>query len=238
MPNEIQSSFIPKQNLTKTVNRPTMPVGLLTLVAFLILGVSVLMFAGAFAYKQLLYQEINRKCSGSSDKGCGLVASIERERERLDYTLLTRFRRFDAKSKIAKEILDKHATLMPVFKLLNDTTLETIQYTKFTFTPAGINLEGVASSYEDIALQSQVFGARNKEIKSFIFSGLDLDQRGNVVFKLLMTIDPAILSYRAYTAGAAAPEATAEQEEVVVPPIETPAEPAPEVEAASTTPNI
>jgi hypothetical protein len=199
MPNELQSSFIPKQNLTKTVTRRQAPVGLLTLLAFLILGVSVLLFAGAFAYKQLLYQEINRKCSSNS-KGCGLVASIELERKKLDYDLLKRFRQFDAKSKIAKSVLDKHATMLPLFTLLNKTTLETIQYTRFTFTPAGVNIEGVATSYEDIALQSQVFGDHPKEIKSFIFSGLNLDQRGNVTFKLLMTIDPSILSYRAYAA--------------------------------------
>ncbi len=202
-PPQIQTSFIPKQTMIKQSVAPRrLPAGLATIVAFLILGLSVAAFAFAFAYRATLLEQINGKCpdpSADTSKGCGLIATLEKERERLDPQLLTEFRRVHAKTKLAEQVLAKHATLVPFFHLLNETALQTVQYQRFSFSPTGIIIEGTAIGYEDIALQSKEFAKHKDKIQTFIFSDLNLDQNtGHVVFKLQMTINPGILSYRDY----------------------------------------
>jgi hypothetical protein len=196
----IQSSFIPKQSLTKKPERRQAPMGLINLICFVVFAVSLAVFLGALAYRYTLAQEINRPCPDpmqTETRGCGLIASLEKERQLLNHELLTRLRRVDAKSTIAKGVIDRHITLIPLFDLLNRNTLTTIQYKKFTFGEAGVTVEGLAASYEDIALQSKEL-AKLKEIRSFIFSGLNLDAQGNVTFKLDMTIDENMLSFRKF----------------------------------------
>jgi hypothetical protein len=198
MPNEIQTSFIPKQTLVQRPAAKSSPIGLMTVVAVFIFFISIATLAGAYLYKQFLYNQINRDCDRSqeSTNGCGLVASLSIEEDNLNKPLLTRLRQVDAKNKLAKQIISSHVSVSPIFKLLGENTLTTIQYKRFEYGPTGISIDGVAASYEDIAVQSQAFAARKQEIKSFIFSNLDLDSKGNVNFKLLMTIDPSISSYR------------------------------------------
>ncbi|HYC83118.1 MAG TPA: hypothetical protein VEB60_01030 [Candidatus Paceibacterota bacterium] len=202
-PPQIQTSFIPKQTMVKQPASPRrLPAGLATIVAFLILGLSIAAFAFAFAYRAALLSEINAKCpdaSADTNRGCGLIATLERERERLDPQLLTEFRRVNAKMKLAETVLAKHATLVPLFTFLNENTLQTVQYQRFSFSPTGVIIEGTAEGYEDIALQSREFGKHKDKIQGFIFSDLNLDQNtGNVVFKLEMTVNPSVLSYRDY----------------------------------------
>ncbi|KKS89421.1 MAG: hypothetical protein UV64_C0006G0001, partial [Parcubacteria group bacterium GW2011_GWC1_43_11b] len=51
--------------------------------------------------------------------------------------------------------------------------------------------------YEDVAFQAQVFGSEQAKgkIQSFNFYDLDLDDKGNVIFKLDLTVEPTILSF-------------------------------------------
>ncbi len=199
---QIQTSFIPKQTLVKQGPAPRrLPTSLVTILALLILGFSVAALIFAYGYRATLLQQLNNDCPNASTKetrGCGLMATLERERANLDPNLLKRFRQVDAKTKIAEQILGKHATLVPLFALLNETTLQSVQYRKFSFSSTGVVVEGVAASYEDIALQSKEFAKHKEDILTFIFSDLVLEPNGGVAFKLQMTINPSILSYRDY----------------------------------------
>lgn len=204
MADSAQTSFIPKRPLDASINqRPksSHSFGLLNVIATFILLASLIFYGGAWFYQTVLDDEINRPCepvaAGSSQVSrCGLIASLERERQNLDQDTILLFQRLDHKFKIASDILADHLDLLPVFKMLEQLTLPSIYFDSFSFTAdKGITMEGKAISYEDIAVQTQIFSADKGRIQSFIFSDLDTDTDGVVIFKLTMILEPALLSY-------------------------------------------
>lgn len=201
MAGEVPSSFIPHETLAKTIAAPARrSSGLLTPVAFVVLAASIVFFAGAYAYKLALYNDINKDCPASESGatvGCGLAASVEKERQALSPERLTRYKRLDTKMKIAQSIIARHNTLIPLFEILASSTLKTVRYSSFEYTATGINLAGLAESYDDVAVQSQKLATINT-IKSFIFSDLDLNDKGLVNFKLVINLDPALTSYKIF----------------------------------------
>jgi hypothetical protein len=196
------SSFIPKRAITAKVDRPTyQPVSL-----FSVIGVAVLLVSGgawaiARFYAGVLDNQINRPCEevslggDTSSRGCGLLASVDLEEKNLDRATIVLLQRLDSKFKIARELMVTHNTTEPLFKILEALTLPSVSYNHFSFTASGVELTGLASSYEDIAIQSQIFTAERSVISSFIFSNLDLDSTGRVVFKLNLVLDPELTNY-------------------------------------------
>jgi hypothetical protein len=98
-------------------------------------------------------------------------------------------------------LINNHISVAPIFRqALNSLTIDNVGYQSFKFNPKGVTILGSARSYEDVAYQAQVFKDQGKgKITSFNFYDLDLDQNGNVVFKLDMTLDPSILSFKNQT---------------------------------------
>lgn len=196
--NNFKTSFIPKQSVVDNpVAKASRPISLVTTVAFVVLLLSLALAGGAYGYAQLLENEINRPCPDSTaaeTTGCGLKASLEKERQALDDDLLVEFRRLDAKLTLAERLLDRHITALPILDLLQGKTLETIRYDSLDYNNQTLQIVGVARSYEDIAVQSNVFD-KEKTISGFIFSDLNLDANGNVVFKLAITVDEELLDY-------------------------------------------
>jgi nitrate reductase NapE component len=198
MPEGIQSSFIPKQNFTNNANSAASraSLGLLMLIAMVIFGLSLVAFAGAYGYQYILSDSINRPCQAGSDQGCGLRESLEHDKRELQVDRIVRFARLDAKMKAASGIINNHATLLPLFDKIQELTLQTIRYTKFDFSDKGITLEGVALGYEDIAVQLKAFKSSDL-VNNAVFSGLGLDPKGNITFKLALTVNKDLTSYQA-----------------------------------------
>lgn len=197
MPEGIQSSFIPKQNFTRnaTAAAAQASLGLFMLIGMVIFGLSLVAFAGAYGYQYILSDSINRPCQAGSDQGCGLRESLEHDKRELQVDRIVRFARLDAKMKAAAGIINSHDTLLPLFDKIQELTLQTIRYTKFDFSDKGINLEGVALGYEDIAVQLKVLKS-SKLINNAVFSNLGLDPKGNVTFKLALTVNKDLTSYQ------------------------------------------
>ncbi|MBI4136247.1 MAG: hypothetical protein HY481_01715 [Candidatus Vogelbacteria bacterium] len=194
---DIQSSFIPKQVLTKEPRPRREPLGLFFLLSLVVLFIILLFFAGAYVYRTTLESDINRACPSANPgaiEGCGLVASIEARRQSLDQTLILKIERLDKLLKRAASILDNHRTLLPVFRFLEAETLQTIRYSSFGQTGSSLNLRGSARNYEGIALQSIIF-AGNSRVKDFVFSDLNADAGGRVSFSLKLEVDPKLLNY-------------------------------------------
>jgi len=112
---------------------------------------------------------------------------------------LTDLKRLDTKLKNGAAVLTGHTTLKPFFDFLGQLTVQNVQYKKFQFDKDNnFELDGIAKSYDDIAYQQKVFASDQgqKYISNFTFSDFDLDAKGNVNFKLTLTVDPRLLSYR------------------------------------------
>lgn len=216
----ISTSFIPKQKFSPVVSRPapSTGVGLISVLSFLILFLSLAAAGGTYAYRAYLLSHLYSPCQTTSqvgqsgdllgltddiEKQCGLYSSLEEMRRRLDSERLTKMRRLDTKMKLASTVLDSHLSLVPLFDLLSTTTLKTIRYTKFSTLNGKVTLSGVASGYEDIAVESNVLNGM-REVKNALFSNLDLNQAGNVTFSLVFNVDPSKLRYEPAAAAVSA----------------------------------
>ena len=143
---------------------------------------------GAFLYQQYLVQSIERK-----------EVSLERARSAFEPALIKEMSRLDARMISAQEILNKHTALSAFFELLESTTLKTVQFDDFGYSVDAegkmlISMKGKALSFASVALQSDSFGD-SALIQEPIFSGLNLDTKGNVVFDFTAILDPSIVSY-------------------------------------------
>ena len=201
MDKETQTSFIPRSVLYKGTEAIPQTVSLTMVITVLAFLLSLALWGGTYAYKRWLNNVINAPCQsvatpGASASSCGLQASIDRARQDLDQATTIFLKRLSDKLMIGQDLVNAHQTVLPVLKMLEELTLPTVYYTRFALASNTMTIEGRASTYEDIAVQTQVFGRDQGRIKSFIFSNLDLDSFGNVVFKLVVNLEPEVMSYR------------------------------------------
>lgn len=189
------NSFIPKQGGTGTVKaRRNSTLGLLLLVSLLLLGVSLLTFAGSFGYRAILDRQVNKPCGGDGS-ACGLKATVEDVRTKLGIEEITRYSRLDKKMTAAQNLIDKHISLIPLLDLLEQETLHTVRFTSMDFnTDSGVTLTGVATGYTDLASQMRAF-ENNQGVQTVEFSNLSLDDLGRVVFTAKILPTSALLVF-------------------------------------------
>ena len=204
MDSKISTSFIPKETIhSGNLRSRREPVSIIVLVSLLILAVAIIYFAGIYAYRYIVYNEVYAPCqsTGNGNSKCGLKESLDQTAQELQLTKLDELKRLDTKLRNGATVLNAHTALKPFFDFLGQLTGQNIQYNKFQFSKGNsFELSGVAKSYDDIAYQQTVFADVNKGqkyIKSFAFSDFDLDPKGNVIFKLTLTVDPKLLAYQA-----------------------------------------
>lgn len=150
---------------------------------------------GLFIYKTSLVNSIK-----------GLQESLAVAKDSFQPESISELQIFDKRMSASNQILASHTVLSPVFALLSEITIPTIQFTRLSLEPGvdGKNftarLSGLARSYKSIAVQIDVFnGSKGKYFKNVVFSNLvlqnDKNSKGYVSFDLSFTIDPALLSY-------------------------------------------
>lgn len=195
MDQKTHTSFIPKKSLaTASQSQRTeiagakSSIGIVFLIT-LIIFIGVLALAiGVFLYQQFLLQNIEKKS-----------ASLDRARAAFEPALIEEIGRLDIRMNSAQEILDNHKALSVFFDLLETSTLVSLQFQDLVYKvdelgKVNVSMSGSASSFSSVALQSDIFG-ENKFIQEPIFSNLNLDNKGNVVFDFSAFIDPRLLSY-------------------------------------------
>lgn len=182
-------SFIPKKNLAQGgVRKKKGGPGLLTLAALIILLTAITVGVGEFLYKQVLMGSISSK-----------TATLERARGAFEPSLIQELIRLDKRISSAQTILNEHIAPSILFETLDQLTLKSVRFRDFSYTRIGkdkisIAMEGNARNFAGIALQADVFG-KNRLIKEPIFSNLNLDKEGDVIFDLVAFIDPVQIRY-------------------------------------------
>lgn len=185
---KFQTSFIPKKPVTTAPRRQKISSGLFSLIALILFLAALSLSVGVFLYQQYLVQSIERKS-----------ASLERAKAAFEPALIKEMSRLDLRMDSAQEILDKHTALSAFFELLEDTTLKSVQFEDFSYLVGvegeiRISMVGRALSFAAVALQSDSFGD-SIFIREPIFSGLNLDEKGNVVFVFNAVLDASLISY-------------------------------------------
>lgn len=195
MDQRTHTSFIPKKSLTassqiqnKGIKGAESSIGIVFLITLIVFIGVVALAVGIFLYQQFLLQDINKKKD-----------SLDRAKAAFEPALIEEIGRLDVRMKSAEEILNNHKALSVFFDLLETNTLVSLQFQNlgYKIDEAGrvsVSMSGVASSFSSVALQSDIFG-KNKFIKEPIFSNLNLDNKGNVVFDFSAFIDPRLLLY-------------------------------------------
>ena len=184
----VETSFIPKQTLSREFERRHEPLGLFVLISVAVLIIVLLFFAGAWGYRAYIKENIST-----------IETNLQKEKEKLEHDSLIKFKRLDRQLVRAEALLNSHNTALPLFAFLEEQTLQTVRYNSLSYNGGKIDLQGSARSYESVALQSDVF-ADDVRVKDFIFSNLGANETGNVSFSLKLEIDPGILSFVKYLA--------------------------------------
>jgi hypothetical protein len=189
---KFQSSFIPKGPVA-----PTGPVAdaygrphasFFGIVATFLFTISIILSLGVFGYERYLLAHIGTLGNDLKSARASMQPDVINELVRADQRMLS-----------TKALLGKHTALSPFFDYMEAATLKNVRFTSFEYltTDRGIviTMHGQARSYADVAEQSDSFN-RSKIFIDPVFSDLDLDAKGNVVFTFKAGLDPAAVSYK------------------------------------------
>jgi hypothetical protein len=187
MDKDFQTSFIPKKPILEKRGPQGQPIGFFTLIAFFIFLTVLLSSVGLYFYKASLNQKISQ-----------MKNDLELSKNRLDPSKITQLQALDKRLKASTEILSKHISVTPIFEALEELTMKSVRYTRFTYDLGtekepniSVKMSGVAIGYRSIALQSDLF-AKNQNI----IDPVSLDDSGNVMFELDFSVDPKFLNYK------------------------------------------
>ena len=168
----------------------------LGVISFALLALTLVFTAGAFVFRLAAFQKVYNPCNEKSV--CGLAESLKRDRQNLGTENLIRAKRLEVKTSNGRGLLGQHVSVSPLFRqIFNTLTSEGISYNQFNFGDKGVTISGQARSYEDVAFQAEVFSSSEAKgkVKSYRFYDLDLDDKGNVIFKLDLVPDASIVSF-------------------------------------------
>lgn len=191
METKFQTSFIPKTTIAPTAEfRPRRQTSLLLVSSFFLFLISVLLGGLAFGYEKFL---LNEKAN--------ITNIISENVKKFQEDTIRKYARLDQKIDNAKSLIEKHVALSYFLDFLSKETLKSVRFLDMAYTlspdgkSADIQMNAQASGYNAVAYQSTVFG-KQSSLKNIIFSGLDLDKAGNVVFKLAFKLDLTFVYYK------------------------------------------
>lgn len=186
-----QTSFIPKKPLAEERVPVVASTSLFSFLATLIFFGALASAAGMYFYEASLKKSIS-----------AASVSLAASRNSFEPTLISQLKTLDRRLTDANKLLANHVAVSPIFEVLSETTLKSIQFTKFSFTnptsvtaPISVRMSGKARDYSSIALESDQL-ALNKNIHNPIFSNLALDEKtGMVSFDLVFTVSADLVRF-------------------------------------------
>lgn len=187
---KFRTSFIPKAPIVAAtaVKRTRGTGSLLFLLAVIVFLGSSALAIGTFLYTSYLEASLQSK-----------KESLERARAAFEPALIQELTRLDSRLSVGRKLLHGHLAATGFFSLLEQNTLQGIRFKNLKFDAQApdritISMAGEAVSFGAVALQSDAFG-RIRTIRDPIFSDLNIDQKGAVVFNFSAFVDPSVVSY-------------------------------------------
>jgi hypothetical protein len=191
MEQNFQTSFIPKKPIVKDNASYARPTSIFLIISLLVLFTVLLATGGLYFYRTILTNKIT-----------SMQNTLNLAKNRFEPSKITELQTLDKRLRASSEILSKHITIIPVFSALEQVTMKSVRFTKFSYdlgdnstAPINIKMSGVAIGYRSVALQSDLF-AKNKNLINPVFSNLTLDNSGNVLFDLDFSVDPSFVNYK------------------------------------------
>lgn len=191
---KFQSSFIPKGPIAQEAGTAKFTHvsdrTVLGTLAVFVFTFAVLLSLGVFGYQLYLKSRINK-----------MGGDLALARQSLEPETIKKISDLDGRIVSTKNLLDKHVVLSPLFDYLEASTVRNLRFKDVNYESGdkGINviMNGEATSYAAIALQSEIFNRDGSPFKDVVFSNLSLDDRGNVSFTMKAAVNPTVISYQA-----------------------------------------
>ncbi|HLP43964.1 MAG TPA: hypothetical protein VK145_01680 [Candidatus Nanoarchaeia archaeon] len=190
MDNRLQATFMPRQSpgANDAYVRPKGPPNFLMGIALVLILLVGAAWGGLYFYRSSITQS-------NEAKRAQIEAAVKNFEPELTKELTILKARVDA----GKTLMSNHIAFSEFLELLGATTVQTVQFTDFGFATGDsgkieVNLKGQARSYNAIAFQSDVF-SRVKQFIAPVFSGLVLDEKGNLNFSVSFELDPSTVKY-------------------------------------------
>lgn len=193
MESKFQTSFIPKKSLDETSGvKVKTPISIFSLVAIILIALSVFLSAAVFAYEFIAKKQVASKKEELRQIEAGF-----------DYGAVDEIVRVDSKLKSVENLLNSHIAVSNLFDFFEENTLQRLRFSDFTFSYFSrdrvvITMKGQAKSFEVVAKQSEAFSraaSAGENLRNPIFSDLNLDDSGNVAFSFLASVNPRLLQY-------------------------------------------
>lgn len=191
---DVQTSFIPKRSLdTNTRVERADTVSIFTILSVLIFFIVIIGAGGIFLWKKNLEKEIS-----------DVKSVIIREKDSFSSEDINQLAKLDKRLISGGQLLDSKLYTSKIFELLNQNTIKTVRFTKFTVDPSLVDKEklkitvsGQAKDYASLALQAHIFSGLNDSFIDYDFSNLTLDLSGNVTFDMNATLAKKSLVFNA-----------------------------------------
>ncbi|MDE1988608.1 MAG: hypothetical protein KGI39_02820 [Patescibacteria group bacterium] len=189
MDGKFQTSFIPKKPVMSSAKNRGAGIGLFMVVSIFIFIVSLVLAGIVFAGQKYLSSQIEK------DK-----QDLTKAEEAFDVKTIEALSVLDKRIKSAKNILNKHVAVMPIFDYLESNTLKNIRFKSMALSfsdknTVDLEMKGESKNFNAVALQSDLF-AENKNFKNPLISGTDLTSAGDVVFNFKTQVEPSLLLYK------------------------------------------
>lgn len=214
--NNPKVSFIPKGSLVREESflerrRPRSAIGYLSIFVFIVV---VGAYAALYYYVDLLSKEVGTK--RTEIKQAQKLFS--------DAPQVGEAKLFRVRADLAKELLTAHTVVLPAFSFIEENTVDSIVYDKFSFVQsangATLEISGEAPSYASLANQEDILRKKTNELSGLLIQNVVLTKFGTVTFILNMAFKPDYLSYTKSTAGNASTEVpTVQISEPIITPV-------------------
>jgi hypothetical protein len=187
---KFQTSFIPKKPIVASEGIARKSIDFFAIIATILFLGSLVLSGAVYAWKYTLEKQVVSR-----------EADLAKAKGQFDQEFIGYVNRLNTRIETSKDLLNNHVGASTIFGFLAAHTLKTISYSDFSYTyendgTVKVVMRGLAKSYSSIALQSEEFGKQNQYIKSPIFSDLNPDTTGSVVFTLTAFLDKNLISYQ------------------------------------------
>ena len=193
---QVHTTFIPKQTLPPSPMRSPLEVtsprisrstSILSVLAMLALFAAIISVGCSYLYEHSLQARINQ-----------MQQQLTASEKQFEPAFLEELHTLDRRLTYAYQVLRSHRSVAPLFFVLQNITLKSIQYDDFRFDykdeQGVVQIVGQARSYQAIAQQSEVF-SKERLIREHVFSDFTLQENGRINFNLVITLSPELLLF-------------------------------------------
>jgi len=189
---DVQTSFIPKRTLdTQARIERADTVSIFTVLSTIIFFLTIVAGGGIFFWQQSLKTQVQE-----------VEATLIKESKSFSKDAIQDLTNLSNRLKSSEELLDSRLYASKIFELLNENTIKTVRFSKFSVDPSMVDkaklkmtVSGQAKDYASVALQSDVFSKLTNTVLEYEFSNLTLDQSGNVLFDMSATLDKKAIAF-------------------------------------------